>query len=352
MSSIAKQKIRKQVFNLFRQDFIYHVLFWLALIIVFLLINDQTLGFFYTLGMEFINVGFYAVIVYFNLYYLIPKYLKGKTFLFYGVLLLLSSLLITPIKILFFSILFFAEPLIKNSFIQNQQFIFLSTFFFGGSSTVFKIINDWMKHQREKKELQQETLQSELKYLKTQINPHFLFNTLNNLYALTLKKDDRAPEIVMKLSEMMRYMLYDCNERRVMLSKEVHYITNYLELEKLRQGKKCEVNFEVEGEITDQRIAPLMFIPFLENSFKHGLNTLITEGYVHIKLKVKEDHIKLKIENSKAPTLPAQNHNKKSGGIGLKNIKRRLNLMYPSNYYLDIKDNPDHYKVNLSINLA
>jgi len=352
MSRVAKQQVKNQIRDLFKQDFIYHAFFWLVLLVVLIILNDKSAGFLYTVGMEFINVGFYAVIVYFNLYYLIPKYLTGKTFILYGALLILSSMIITPIKVLFFSLLFMSEPLIKSSFIQNQNFIFLSTFFVGGASTIFKIINDWLKHQRERKELHQETLQSELKYLKTQINPHFLFNTLNNLYALTLKKSDKAPEIVLKLSEMMRYMLYDCNERRVMLLKEVHYITNYLELEKLRQGKSFKINFEVDGHVQDQKIAPLMFIPFLENSFKHGINNALSEGYVDIKLHVQEDNIKLNIENSKAPTLPAQNHGKKSGGIGLNNIKRRLNLMYPNNYYLDIKDNPDNYKVYLSINLV
>ena len=121
---------------------------------------------------------------------------------------------------------------------------------------------DWARQLRERQVLQTQTMQSELRFLKSQINPHFLFNTLNNLYALTLKKSDKAPEIVIKLSEMMRYMLYDCNEKRVPLSKEVKYIKNYLDLEGLRQGKNVTINFETEGSITDQKIAPLLFIPF------------------------------------------------------------------------------------------
>ena len=219
------------------------------------------------------------------------------------------------------------------------------------SSTIFQIMNEWIKHQREKKELQNQTLQSELKYLKAQINPHFLFNTLNSLYALTLKKSDLAPEIVLKLSEMMRYMLYECNEKEVSLEKEVNYIRNYLELEKLRHGDHCDISFEIDGEPGNKQVAPLMFIPFIENSFKHGLNKQIDDAHVSIKMDIKEDDVLMEISNSKVHTVPKANR-KRSGGIGLVNIKRRLELLYPEKYSLDIEESPNDYLVNLSIKLA
>ena len=231
---------------------------------------------------------------------------------------------------------------------MNYQF--LITFFIAGSSTIFKIITDWVRYLREKQELQTQTMQSELRFLKSQINPHFLFNTLNNLYALTLKKSDKAPEIVIKLSEMMRYMLYECNEKSVLLSKEVNYLKNYLDLERLRQGKNVEIRFDIKGNIGDLQIAPLMFIPFLENSFKHGLNNHISKGFVDIRLNVEEKNIHFYIENSKPDSLPIQDH-RRSGGIGLVNIHRRLNLLYPNQYQLEIDDNPNSYAVNLQIEL-
>ena len=218
------------------------------------------------------------------------------------------------------------------------------------SSTVVKIISDWVKHQRERTELQTQTMQSELRFLKSQINPHFLFNTLNNLYALTLKKSDKAPEIVIKLSEMMRYMLYECNEKRVPLSKEVNYIQNYLDLEALRQGKDVEINFEVYGNVGNQMIAPLMFIPFLENSFKHGLNHHINQGYVDIRLDVETADVRLRIENSKPDSVPLPEH-PRSGGIGLVNVRRRLNILYPEQYELNIENEPNSYAVDLKLNL-
>ena len=193
-------------------------------------------------------------------------------------------------------------------------------------------------------------MQSELRFLKSQINPHFLFNTLNNLYALTLKKSDKAPEIVIKLSEMMRYMLYECNEKRVPLVKEVNYLRNYLDLEQLRQSDKISINFTVEGDIGNQEIAPLLFIPFLENSFKHGLNTQIREGFVDIRMKVADQDVEFYIENSKGEMV-IQPTGRPSGGIGLENVRRRLNILYPDRYNLRVSDNPNTYSVYLTIEL-
>ena len=157
--------------------------------------------------------------------------------------------------------------------------------------------------------------------------------------------------IVIKLSEMMRYMLYECNERRVPLRKEVQYIRNYLDLERLRQGQHAEIEFELHGLISEQQIAPLMFTPFLENSFKHGLNNQLTEGFVRIKLDVEDHKVQLQIANSKAPLKPVQDHGKPSGGIGLVNVRRRLNLIYPEQYDLNVKDEPNSYEVNLELDL-
>jgi len=194
-------------------------------------------------------------------------------------------------------------------------------------------------------------MQTELRFLKSQINPHFLFNTLNNLYALTLKKSDEAPEIVIKLSEMMRYMLYECNEKRVLLSKEIHYIRNYLDLERIRQGKNVNITFTVEGSANNEEIAPLLFIPFLENAFKHGLSNQIDHGFVDIRMHIEKDMVSFFIENTKAPVRPQADPNRKSGGIGLVNVHRRLNLIYPEKYDLRIDNHPNTYAVELTIEL-
>ena len=314
------------------------------------LLDNKEYGLLHTIAKHLINILFYIIIVYFNLNYLIPNYLTQKTFIRYTGLLLLSVVILTPIKAIVFYFMFSGSAVYREYVTFHQQYIFALTFLVAAGSTVVKIINDWLRHQRDRKELETQNMQSELRFLKSQINPHFLFNTLNSLYALTLKKSDKAPEIVIKLSEMMRYMLYECNERQVPLRKEVQYIRNYVDLEMLRQGQKVRIDFDVRGEISDQMIAPLIFTPFLENSFKHGVNQ-ISEGFVDILLDVQDKNVILQIENSKPSKQPVLNHKRPSGGIGLANVRRRLDLLYPENYKLKITEEPEKYKVNLTLAL-
>lgn len=349
-ASITNNNWFSSLKKLKREDFSYHFIFWLMLYAVLIIMDQKENGIGFAMGKEFLQICFFATIVYVNLKFLFPNYLTQRSMWWHILSLAMFALIITPIRIVVFYLLYSNQPDIQSYFIQNQYNIFLSSFFVGIASTVFNIMSDWLNNQRVRQELHSRTLQSELNFLKSQINPHFLFNTLNNLYALTLKKSDLAPEIVLKLSEMMRYMLYECNEREVPLQKEVNYIQNYLELEKLRQGNRFEIDFAVQGSVGNQKIAPLLFIPFIENSFKHGLSNQIKEGFVHIMMLIEPEEVSMSIENSKAPTLPAPNR-KKSGGIGLVNVRRRLNLLYPGKYELDIENNPNTYKVNLNVEL-
>ena len=327
-----------------------HGLFWALVFTVMLMAgrdNDFSL---LEITRKLINISFYILVVYINLGYLIPKFLNQKNFMTYILLLLAMVAVFTPIKVLLLYITY-KEVDPREFLVMNQHTIFLLLFMIAAGSTVIKIISDWQKHQRDRKDLETQRMQSEIKFLKSQINPHFLFNTLNSLYALTLKKSDKAPEIVIKLSEMMRYMLYESNERRVPLQKEVNYIRNYLAMEGLRQYGHADISFNVEGDITDQTIAPLIFIPFLENSFKHGLNHQISDGYVHVIMKVLGNKLLLRITNSK-PAQVLQPIEKTSGGIGLANVQRRLNLLYPNQFKLDIEDNEKEHIVELSLALT
>ena len=327
-----------------------HLSFWILLYFFLVLIDQSIYPIWYVLVKELVDVSFYVIIVYTNIFYLIPQFLQKKKFFLYLVSFGLLIVLISPIKTLSYILLYQGEPDLLALVVNNRTTIFLICLFVGLISTAFKITSDWLVNQNEYKELQRQNMTSELKFLKSQINPHFFFNTLNNLYALTLKKSDLAPEIVLRLSEMMRYMLYESNEKKVSLEKEINYVKNYLELEKLRQGGKFKINFNLSGEIKNQEIAPLMFIPFLENCFKHGIDNQIKSGYVNIDMQLHEESVHMEIENSIPPTV---NHDseKGPGGIGLENVKRRLKLLYPRKHELNIIEKPNSYKVLLDIKI-
>ncbi|MBT8232262.1 MAG: histidine kinase [Saprospiraceae bacterium] len=338
--------------DLFRSKEFLHFSFWVLLYFFLVLVDKWPYPVWFKMIRHLIDVSFWVTIVYVNILYLIPKYLQVKKPILYLLSLLFVIVLISPIHITSMILLFKNNTEDARYFADNQSTIFMLNLFVGLASTLYKILTDWLIHQNEKIALETQNLQSELKFLKSQINPHFFFNTLNNLYALTLKKSDSAPEIVLRLSEMMRYMLYESNEKQVSLEKEINYVKNYLELEKLRQGHKFDINFNLNGEIKDQKIAPLMFIPFLENSFKHGLDNQIKSGFVNIDLNLNESSVDLAIENSKPPSIPQKMPEKKSGGIGLKNVKRRLKLLYPQRHRLDIEEKPHSFKVFLNIQLT
>jgi len=342
--------IRNKIYEFVSQRIVYHSIFWIGAFLLLLYFENFDKSFFFHFTNALLRTATLGGMIYYNYYYLITNYLTKDRFFTYCALLLLSVIIITPLSNILFFFKYTQYPAYQNYLAANQNVFFLINITIVGASTVVKIISDWVKHQRERTELQTQTMQSELRFLKSQINPHFLFNTLNNLYALTLKKSDKAPEIVIKLSEMMRYMLYECNEKRVPLSKEVNYIQNYLDLEALRQGKEVEINFDVYGDVRNQTIAPLMFIPFLENSFKHGLNHHINQGYVDIRLDVETAAVRLRIENSKPDSVPLPEH-PRSGGIGLVNVRRRLNILYPEQYELKIENEPNSYAVDLKLNL-
>ena len=332
----------------------YHAGGWLAFLLMLVTTEMRTgqYSFLVSLSSQAINVVFFAVIVYLNLLYLFPKYLKRGQVWVYLVLLLAAALVLTPLKLVLKYILFSKTGGMRRDILENLDSYFLSMFLVAALATVGKIMADWVLQNFKREEAKTESMQSELRFLKSQINPHFLFNTLNSLYALTLKKDDKAPDIVIKLSEMMRYMLYECNEPEVPLRKEVNYLQNYLDLERLRQRKGIKIELEVSGNVSDQMVAPLMFIPFLENSFKHGVNANIKDGFVHARLDVRNQEVSFTLTNSRGSVMPTQIHgNRPSGGIGLVNVRRRLALLYPNAHELSVSETPSTYTVILRLEL-
>lgn len=340
-----------RLYAFLNQRLVYHTLFWLVLFSTMVGTSlRQGIGLGTTLCNETIQALFFAVLVYFNLRYLIPNYLAKHAFIYFG-LVLAASAVVTPIEVLVLYLVYSGVPDYQANVVDQQVRIYLANVFVTILSTVLRVIMDWWRYQNEKQVLLTQTMQSELRFLKSQINPHFLFNTLNNLYALTLKKSEKAPEIVLKLAEIMRYMLYECNERRVHLSKEIHYLYNYLDLERLRQPKDAEISFVVEGRVSEQMVAPLLFVPFVENSFKHGLNHATAGGFVRLRLSVQGEDLEFFIENSKVEQIPRPNH-PRSGGIGLVNVRQRLKMLYPDNHDIEVQDEPNRYAVTLRLKMV
>jgi len=191
--------------------------------------------------------------------------------------------------------------------------------------------------------LKAEKSKSELSLLRTQINPHFFFNTLNNLYALTIKNSKEAPDVILKLSDMMRYTIYEGEKETVKLSDEIDYLNNYIELHKIRYKKNVEIAFkhEIDGSLS---ITPLLYIILLENAVKHGIETLTENAYIHINLHEDNDFIHFEIENNFDPKEISE-----TKGIGLTNLKRRLALIYPKKHELTVDKTNNTYKATLKI---
>jgi len=214
-------------------------------------------------------------------------------------------------------------------------------------ASAIKLTVDWISEKRRNDNLQKLQLRTELDFLKTQIQPHFFFNTLNNLYALAIEKSDKAPEVILKLSEIMQYVLYEVKEPKISLLKEINYIYSYLELEKLRFGNAVKSELNINGNIDDVNIPPLLFLPFIENCFKHGAKDN-EDLKVNIVFKKNENGILFCVENNFATLASVDVKH----GIGIENVKRRLQLLYSNAYTLKTSVEDNKYVVELVIPLA
>lgn len=326
-------------------------LVWLLFIGIGFYIKPLPWGFSDTLLWSSGNTLIYAIAIHVNLYFLIPGYMYRPTILPYLSLLVGLSLLLTPFAWLFNGWMAREHQEVASHWLTLPQFHFINLVVITALSSLVRIPVDWLRVQAEKKELQTRNVETELQSLKNQINPHFLFNTLNNLYALTLKKSDLAPQVVLRLSDMMRYMLYECNESKVSIGQEMRYINNYLELERLRYASPSQITIDIDEDLSDLQIAPLLLIPFVENSFKHGMQTSLSDSFVKIKAVNKDGRLLFEVVNSKPPASPGQASPRPQGGVGLVNVKRRLELLYPERHQLEISDAPESYTARLTIDL-
>tara|TARA_R110002050_G_scaffold300364_1_gene469433 strand:+ start:43195 stop:44268 length:1074 start_codon:yes stop_codon:yes gene_type:complete len=210
----------------------------------------------------------------------------------------------------------------------------------------FRVYGEWNKNERTKKEIESQKFSTELHFLKHQLSPHFLFNSLNSIYSLTTKKSNDAPEAIITLSELMRYMLYETNSEFVSLSKELEYVQNYLKLQRLRIANNKDVTLNIHGSIRNQKIRPLLFISFIENAFKYGTDF---KGHTEVKIEIDINAEDLKF--SCINIIGNRKTDKDSSGIGLHNTKERLEFLYPQKHELIIEEKDNRFIVNLKLKL-
>jgi two-component system, LytTR family, sensor histidine kinase AlgZ len=290
-------------------------------------------------------------IAYINYFFFLARWLKHKNFWRYLAEFTLPFIFFVMVRV-------YLERYLIDAYTHKEEYFYSTTFFVQVFAiTLFIVLfvgmlrfaTEWFELEAKKKEVENEKLHAELNFLKAQINPHFLFNTLNNLYYLAYSKSPNTTEVISKLSQMMRYMIYDSNHPKVLLSKEIEYMENYISLEKLRLNNNIPIEMLIHGNVDAFTISPLIFITFLENAFKHGVNNNNPHSWVKVCIKVNSEECKYVVENSKIPK--SKDTKEEKSGIGLRNVKRRLELSYPLKHLLTIEDLQDKYRVELKLNL-
>lgn len=227
------------------------------------------------------------------------------------------------------------------------SFLFIGPITICGIFLSIKMFKSWYLKEQEKQILITENANAEIQLLKAQVHPHFLFNTLNNIYSFTLNKDPCAAGLVLKLSDTMNYMITECEEPFVALEKELKMISDYIGLEKVRYGNSLDISFNIAGDYNNKLVVPLLMIPFVENSFKHGASKMLRHPWIHLSIQADEDLLHFTLVNSK----PADETVQIKGGIGLKNVQKRLELIYPGAHLLSIESTINTFTVNMQVPL-
>ncbi|WP_443937463.1 sensor histidine kinase [Pedobacter sp. MW01-1-1] len=337
---------------------ILNSLFWILilLLIAFELFSSDTShitfkDFVLTFGVfGILNLSTYYV----NYFFLIPGLIKKRKkywlyLIVFFVLIIGVAFLKTGIAVLYPTELL--QHLNREGKLQDTpvtDFAFGSAFiagFFLISSCIIRFTIDWFASERIQRNLESERREMELQFLKSQLNPHFLFNSLNNIYSLAYQKSEKTADAILKLSEIMRYMIYESNTPTVSLSKEVDYLTSYIELQRIRFKDGAYIELSLNGEIDDQKIVPLMLISFVENAFKHGIVTDPLDP-VKINISANQKILHFSVINKKG----TQNKDAQ-GGVGLTNVERRLQLVYPDRYKLNVVNSATHYICELMIDI-
>ena len=309
----------------------------------------------YSLKSNLIGFPIHIALCYLFIFIFLPKLFQGKVFEFFSLITLSLSVAVLLKFQLTFS--FLSEDVLPEytAITSNITFNYLNQAVLGEVYVIsfvscIKLVIDWTKQREFLLNTNKILLENELKYLRSQIQPHFFFNTLNNLYSLTIDKSDKAPDLILKLSDLMKYFLYETGKEYQTLSNEIKHIKDYIDIEKLRYNEGLKVTFNVRGAVKKTMIRPLLLIPLVENAFKHGARNSKTNSYINIDLKIDSSEINFNVENSfTKSTKPIK---VQVGGIGLANIKKRLEINYgKENFSLNTFEEKNKYIAELIVKL-
>ena len=332
-----------------------HVGYWLFWLLLYASVNafNSNIDFFSWIWVELQVMCIKLPFTYFAMYYLVPQILfKGEYVKFFFLTALSAA--VGGLGIWGFHYYILAEMagyqrpasfINVGYFFKSLDLIYIATF-----PVIYKMQQHYVAQEKRNQQISQQKLQAELELLKHQLHPHFLFNTLNNLYGLILAKDQKAGDSILYLSSLLSFMLYDCTTDFISLEKEIAQLKNYIELEKIRYGSRLQISFETAGNIEANRIAPLLLFVFIENAFKHGVGKNLRDSWIRVNLWVDENQLVFMIENNKEPGYLPDTATDQKGGIGLANIRKRLELIYPDSHTLTIADG-DTYIINLTLSL-
>lgn len=351
-----------QTFSNYR--WLLHFLFWTLFIGLTLVVASKS-GLFnnpkYPKPFPVVFVSTFCLVMFLQSYtfllFIIPLNKKEKKYMFWlGLPLVYSSWFLINLSII--KLVINTIPVLNARADLGFQVLvgkhFMPYIFISAVFIAFYYFIDIYDRQKEIQRLEgfkSEKIELESRFLKSQVNPHFLFNTLNNIYALSLKKSERTPVIIERLESLLHYMLYECKEDLVDLDEEFTFTNSYIALEKLRHNEEqCTITTSITGDTKGRKIAPLLLINFLENAFKHGTKTSFGKSWINMEIELKKKELHFKLQNSKPEYVRQHGFSEYQGGIGLKNVKRRLEILYPKRHKLSINNAPDYFEIYLILN--
>jgi two-component system, LytTR family, sensor kinase len=335
-----------QARRLINPQFLFHYLLWIFFLVS--LISD-VYGAFPRSPSRFIiyiisKTSVIAFVVYTNIGLLYPKLFKQRKYVMY----VICAILLCSIAGLANSYIenYFNYELLVNTELMLSQSTMAARYLL--IAFLLQITVDYYRQKETIKKIEVEKVNAELKFLKAQVNPHFLFNTLNNLYALILSKSDKSAESVLKLADIMKYILAESKEDKVALEKEILLLQNYIDLERLRKSD-ATISFTVTGKSEGQFVTPLLLLPLVENAFKYGLNTVSKNGFINMSMAITDDGLSFLVENNNPPA--SNKEALQSMGIGIDNVKKRLELTYPGKYEMTIAEDAAVFRITLQLRL-